>query len=297
MKKIIRTQIADDLFVTHNSRNVITLYVENVHRDWEMSLLVSSDRHHDSPKCDREFELEHLKEVKRRGAFILDVGDLFDAMQGKYDPRRSYKELRPEYKVDHYLDEVVKDAADFYSPYADRFLVIGRGNHESGVLKHCNIDLISNLVHRLNSEHGGNIQVGGYTGWLRILFVIRSSIRTSVRVKYAHGFGGTDAPVTRGVIQTNRQAVYEPDANIVVNGHNHESWYVPIARERISEKGVVYQDIQHHIRTGTYGNDYGDGADGFHVESGKPPKPRGAVWINFSYHDDEILIKPELAIK
>jgi hypothetical protein len=262
-----------------------------------MSLLITSDRHHDSVKCDRDLELEHLKEVKDRKGFILDVGDLFDAMQGKYDPRRTYHDLRPEYKVDHYLDEIVKEAAHFFAPYSDRFLIMGKGNHEQGVLKHNNTDLTGNLVHRLNSDHKGNIQVGGYTGWLRILFTMHSTMRQGIMIKYAHGFGGTDAPVTRGVIQTNRQAVYEPDANIVVNGHNHESWYVPIARERLSEKGVVYQDIQHHVRTGTYSNDYGDGHSGFHVETGKPPKPRGAVWLNFSYKNEEILVKPELAIK
>jgi hypothetical protein len=99
------------------------------------------------------------------------------------------------------------------------------------------------------------------------------------------------------VIDTNRQAVYEPDANIVVNGHNHESWYMPIARERLSNMGVSFQDIQHHLRTGTYDNDYEDGYSGFHVESGKPPKPRGAVWVKFSYRNDEILVEPCLAIR
>jgi hypothetical protein len=195
------------------------------------------------------------------------------------------------------LDEIIKDAALFYGDYAKKFLIMGRGNHEAGVLKHCNVDLTNNLVHRLNSDHGGHVQSGGYTGWLRILFVSFNKPLMGIMIKYAHGFGGTDAPVTRGVIQTNRQAVYEPDANIVVNGHNHESWYVPIARERLSGKGVVYQDLQHHIRTGTYGNDYGDGHSGFHVETGKPPKPRGAVWIRFIYCNDNIRIVPEMAIK
>jgi len=262
-----------------------------------MSLLATSDRHHDSPKCDRELELEHLQEAKERKSFILDVGDCFDVMQGKYDPRRSYEGLRPEYKVDNYLDEIVKEAAKFYGPYADRFLIMGRGNHEQGILKHNGVDLTSNLVHRLNSDYKGNIQAGGYTGWLRILFLIHTSLRQSILIKYSHGFGGTDAPVTRGVIQTNRQAVYEPDADIVVNGHNHESYIMPIPRERLSEKGVVYQDLQYHIRTGTYDNDYGDGHSGWHVESGKPPKPRGAVWINFVYHNDEVLAEPFLAIR
>jgi hypothetical protein len=280
-----------------NSHNVTTLYFDGVYAGWEKLLLLTSDRHHDSPKCGRELELEHLKEAKAKGAYILDVGDCFDVMQGKFDPRRSYSGLRPEYKIDNYLDEIIKEAAKFYAPYADRFVVMGRGNHEMAILKHNGVDLTGNLVHRLNSEHGGHIQAGGYTGWLRLMFLMHSSQRVSIKIKYAHGFGGTDAPVTRGVIQTNRQAVYEPDANVVVNGHNHEAWYMPIARERISDKGDVYQDIQHHIRTGTYDDDYGDGHSGWHVESGKPPKPRGAVWLKLRYINQEILVEPILAIK
>lgn len=101
-------------------------------------------------------------------------------------------------------------------------------------------------------------------------------------IKYYHGAGGGSAPVTRGVIQTNRQAVYLPDADVVINGHNHEAWYMPISRERIGDTGVIYQDVQHHIRTATYKNDYGDGSGGWHVEGGKPPKPMGAAWIRLS---------------
>jgi len=55
------------------------------------------------------------------------VGDMFDVMQGRYDPRRSYDDLRPEYKTSTYLDDIVKDAADFFKPYAKNFLMIGRG--------------------------------------------------------------------------------------------------------------------------------------------------------------------------
>jgi hypothetical protein len=90
------------------------------------------------------------------------------------------------------------------------------------------------------------------------------------------------------VIQTNRQAVYLPDADIVTNGHTHDSFVVPIARERISEAGVIYQDIQHHIRSTTYKNEYRDGADGWHVETWKPPKPLGAVWLRFFYFNRSV---------
>ncbi len=282
--------------VEHISRNVLNVRFENINIGWEQYILLSSDRHHDSKWTDRDLELEHLEKVKERNAYVIDVGDMFDVMQGKYDPRRSYRDLRPEYTVENYLDEIIVDGAKFYQPYADRFLMIGRGNHEQAVLKNNGVDLISNVVHRLNSENKTRIQAGFYGGWVRFNFIINGTHRLSKNLKYYHGAGG-GGPVTRGVIQTNRQAVYLPDADIIVNGHTHDAWYVPIARERITDQGEIYQDLQHHIRTTSYKDEYRDGADGWHVETWKPPKPIGAAWIRFYCESIKVGDKTRSTIK
>lgn len=272
--------------IEHPSRNVTIVKFPYVHAGWEQWILLTSDRHHDSIYCDRELEKSHLELAKKKNAFVIDVGDVYDVMQGRYDPRRTYKELRPEYKVENYLDEIITESAKFYAPYSKNFLVIGRGNHEQSVLKNNGVDLISNLVHRLNSEADGNIQAGYYGGWVRFQFSINGTQHVSKNLKYFHGAGG-GGPVTRGVIQTNRQAVYLPDADIIVNGHTHDSWHVPIQRERLSEAGIVYGDIQHHIRTSTYKDDYRDGGDGWAVETWKPPKPIGAAWLCFKSNSEK----------
>ena len=303
MKKqpINRIDIGKGLSIVHNSGNVMTLYVDNVFDGWEQWFLISSDRHHDSVDCNRELELRHLEEAKKRGAFIIDVGDMYDCMQGRYDPRRSYKDIRPEYKEDNFLDLIVKDAAEFYTPFVNQFLMIGRGNHESSVLKNNGNDLIGLTVNRLNADAGGHIQAGGYGGWVRVMCTIGGTSREHINIKYFHGSGG-GGPVTRGVIQTNRQAVYLPDADIVINGHTHDAWYIPIEQERISDTGIVYTGIQHHIRTATYHNDYGDGSGGWHVERGGAPKPQGACWLRLSVNQHkhgrrQIGIEPILAIE
>lgn len=264
--------------VEQKSRNVLIVRFDDIAADWEQWVLLSSDRHHDNKYSRWDLEERHLKMAKERNALIIDVGDLFCAMQGKFDPRKSYDELRPEYATDAYFDEITKDAARFYGPYANNFLMIGRGNHETSVLSRNGTDLISNLVHRLNTDYGGNIQAGGYGGWIKFQFEIHKTQRSSLNLKYFHGSGG-GGPVTRGVIQTNRQAVIYKNADIVVNGHTHDSWYVPIAQEYINDQGAVGKSLQHHIRTATYKDDYRDGYDGWHVGRGGPPKPLGAVWM------------------
>lgn len=234
-------------------------------------------------------EIEHLEKAKTRQALILDGGDLFDVMQGKFDPRRSYNDLRDEFKADNMLDLIVTDAARFYGPYASQFVMIGRGNHDQAIIKNNGTDLISNLVHRLNADHGGKIQAGGYGGWVRFMFTMQGTRRLSKNLKYFHGSGG-GGPVTRGTIQTNRQAVYLPDADIVYNGHTHDSFVLPIKRERITDLGVVTGDLQYHVRSTTYKDEYRDGAAGWHVETWKPPKPIGATWLRFYYEQNTIKI-------
>lgn len=277
------------------SPECVTVRFDNVAGGWEQWILLSSDRHHDSVRCNRELELRHLKLAKERKAAIIDVGDLFDVMQGKFDPRRSYSGLRPEYKVDTYLDEIVRDAAEFYKPYAHNFLLFGRGNHDQGIIKNNGVDLISNLVYALNSQTGSHIYAGGYGGWVRFQFTIQKTVSKSLNLKYFHGAGG-GGPVTRGVIQTNRQAVYLPDADIVVNGHTHNSFIVPIARERLSDRGVVVQDTSWYLRTPTYANDYGNGTGGWHVERWGEPKSMGAVWLHLSFDGSRLIINPQIDI-
>lgn len=75
--------------VEHVSRNVLNVKFDNISAGWEQYILLSSDRHHDSKWTDRDLELEHLEKAKERNAYVIDVGDMFDVMQGKFDPRRS----------------------------------------------------------------------------------------------------------------------------------------------------------------------------------------------------------------
>ena len=266
--------------IEQDSVNVHTIRFENIRAGWEQWVMLSSDRHHDNISARHDLELEHLQLARERRAIILDVGDLFCAMQGKYDPRRSQDNLRPEDKGVNYLDLITKHATDFYSPYSKLFALITPGNHESAVLNSTGTDLTDRLVHRLNSDHGGRVFKGGYGGWVRFLFTIGKSQMERKTLKYFHGSGG-GGPVTRGVIQTNRQAVYLPDADIVVNGHTHDQYHVPIARERLTQQGKVSRSIVHFVRTGTYKDEYGYGAGGWAVEKGHPPKPLGCVWLRF----------------
>ena len=93
------------------SRNVLSVVYEQPAAGFEAWVMLSSDRHHDNRYCDRRLERQHLDRALERDALIIDCGDLFCAMQGKFDPRSSMDDIRPEDVGQDYLDRIVTHAA------------------------------------------------------------------------------------------------------------------------------------------------------------------------------------------
>ena len=255
---------------------------------FEQWYLLSSDRHWDNPHSDWKLQKTHLDKARERNAKILDFGDLFCVMQGKYDRRSSKTDLRAEHQVDNYLDAVVNTAVDWFSAYADMFALVAEGNHESAIRRHHETDLIERFVTTLNYKNGTELTKGLYTGYVKFSFKKASgnSRLTPVILNFTHGYGGS-SPVTKGVIQSNRKAVYLPDANICVSGHIHQSWLMSICRERINHHGNLYIDEQTHVCLPTYKEEYLQG-ENFHREKGRSPKPLGSWWLRFYYENQVI---------
>lgn len=243
--------------------------------------LLSSDRHHDNAHTNQVLETKHLDEIVKRRGGVIDCGDLFCAMQGRWDLRADRSALRPEYQSGDYLDALVREAAGFYGKYADRFVVLGRGNHETAIIKRHESDLTERLCAHLSAGSKFPVYSGGYGGWVLFRLISRVGGSFSFKIRYFHGSGG-GAMMTHGVLDTRRHASLYPDADMVITGHSHHHWVVPIARERIRQflgKAEVVVDEQIHVRIGTYKDEHNDGFGGWAVEKGLPPKGLGAVWM------------------
>ncbi len=245
---------------------------------WEQWVLLSADRHFDNPKSDIKMQKKHLQRAVERNAFVLDFGDLFCAMQGKYDPRSCKDDLSPETANGTYIDSLVDEADKLFSPFAENIALLGYGNHETNVLKRHETDLTKRLVDRLKTKNP-DVLLGGYRGWIRLIFKDNTHSK-AINIYYTHGAGG-NSPVTKGVISTNRRAVYLPDADIVCAGHIHEAWVVPITRTRLLQNGHEVTDEQTHIQIPTYKEEFLGANKGFHAEKEGPPKPVGAWWLRF----------------
>jgi len=259
--------------------------------DWKFRILVTSDRHVDSLYSDVTLQKKHLDIAKVNGWPVIDLGDFFDSMAGRNDNRRS-RVQRPEVSdKEEYFDSLVDYGFEFISPYKDNLMLFCLGNHETSVLKHSETNLLKRLVSRLNKE-GSPVILGGYAGWLKVQFEYKGAngARQSVNIRYIHGSGG-NSPVTKGVINTNRRAVTHPDAHIILSGHSHDTWIVPVPRERISAQGMLSIDEQIHCSVPSYKDETTNQSAGFAVEKGLSPKVKGATWLNFWYSRTDHCIK------
>lgn len=254
----------------------------------ECNFFLSADWHLDNPKTDRKLLTKHLNQAQEKNAKVFVFGDLFCAMQGKYDKRSSKSDILPEHQNGNYLDSLVDTAFDFCEPYAENIALITPGNHETAIQKRHETDLTKRLMEKIENKNPSAFY-STYSGW--VIFKFEHSSGGKVRTKklfYHHGYGG-GGPVTKGVIQTNRKAIYLPDADIVVTGHVHERWNLDLMRERIKSNGNPYIDYQRHIQLPTYKEEY-LAHKGWHVERGAPPKPTGGCWLKMFIEDGELKI-------
>lgn len=237
-----------------------------------------SDIHWDNPKCDRELLKRHLDFCKKQSIPVTINGDFFCLMQGRGDNRRNKSDVRPEHNNGRYLDSIVETAVEWWTPYADILTVIGYGNHETSVIKYQETDLLQRFVDLLNLKCGSKVHTGGYGGWILINQKFYSNVCMTTKLKYFHGSGGGGV-VTKGAINQTRALEMYEDFDVFAMGHIHENSARNDVREFInfhSKLGFSVGQKQIHLTlTGTYKEEYGDGASGWHIERGAPAKPLG----------------------
>lgn len=261
------------------SPSVFICHVRGWSASEEFWCMLGSDRHHDSVFCDQELEKRHLDEALSKNAAVFDFGDLFCAMQGKYDPRADKRELRPELQGNNYLDDLVSYNSSFYKPYSKLFKLISRGNHETAISSRMQTDLTERFAERLNAQTGSNIMVGTYCGWVGFRFHFGGGSRCTKWLYYHHGYGGNPR-ASKGTTSAYQMAVYLPDAHMVYTGHTHTSFSVDEQRARITDQGQTYEDTQTHIKCPGYKNSYRPMV-GWGTEKGHGPTPKGVAWVRF----------------
>lgn len=248
----------------------------------EVALL--SDIHWDNPQCDRKLLKQHLDYCLEKKIPVIIVGDMFCLMQGRGDNRRSKSDIRPEHNNARYLDSVVETAVEWFSPYASILKLVTYGNHETGIIKYQETDILQRFATLFNFTNQTSLQVGGYGGWIIYSVQLRKTLAVMFKHKYFHGSGGGGI-VTKGAINLTRALEMYEEFDIFSMGHIHENSSRTDVREYLETAGRASEIKKRHIHhciTGTYKEEYGDGGSGWHIERGAPAKPLGGRILKLS---------------
>ncbi|MEO0797155.1 MAG: hypothetical protein AAFX93_18530 [Verrucomicrobiota bacterium] len=274
-----------------NDAIVIDIDFDHSKPNW---FLLNSDRHWDNPSSDQAMMKRHLEKARERNAPVLDFGDFFCAMQGKYDKRSNKSSIRPEHQNGNYLDSLVETAVDFLNPYRDLLAFMGPGNHETSIQDRHETDLTERLVALLRSN-GSQVCKHRYSGFTRLNFRRKDGrVRGSKVMWHTHGYGG-GGPVTKDVIQASRQGVFLEGVDLVVSGHTHDAWVMPQATRALTCKNRIVESERLHVKIPSAKNKHGK--DSWEDLKGMPPKPIGAYWLKaeFSSVHDAIFLDVERA--
>jgi hypothetical protein len=281
--------------------NVLEVLIKDFKAGCKQEFLLHSDEHIDNSHADIALMQKHDAEAGARGAGIFSFGDFSCLMQGKWDKRADVNQLREELRTGNYLDSVVVHNAGTIKKNASNYVMMSPGNHEDSVLKRHETDICQHIIDRVQLDTGHKIYKGTYCGWILFKFQGAKSMSCTIPMFYHHGWGG-GGPVTKGVIQSSRMTNYA-DAEIFYSGHTHDEWIFNNMRTAVSQNGKPYNYRQWCLRAPGYKDEFSSN-EGWHITTGKGPKPKGAMWLKFAYDDsgknDEkrrfVSINAELAI-
>lgn len=223
------------------------------------------DNHFDHPGNDWRVEKSHLDLFQAAGAGIVNIGDLFCAMQSKGDPRHSKEELPAELKVKDYIGALKRMAERRYSPYAENFLALLMGNHEGKFLDHREINLTEEFADKMRA-HGSKMESFGYSAYVILQFIVHNTKRDSVVIHLSHG-QGKSAGVSGGT-QHNPKRMVSHVADIHISGHLHQFHHRVIPQERPTMAGKIRTRQCDHIQVTSYNSRACELGNGYEASKG-----------------------------
>ncbi len=250
-----------------------------------LSALLITDVHWDSKDCRRDLLKADMERAKELGSPVFIFGDLFDVMEGKYDPRRHKDQIRPELSRGDYLDAVVDQSVKWFAPYARNIALVSPGNHEQSIRDRLETDLIQRFVDGLRANGATTIR-GGYWGFVTFLTRITGMKAACSKVlHYHHGYGG-GGEVTRGMIDNNRTRG-QYDADVFVSGHIHRRNDDENVIVRCGPTGRIRKQLQVFLRSGTYKDEmlspaHHEEQDSWHISKGRAARPVGGWWLKLA---------------
>lgn len=178
-----------------------------------------ADVHLGNAACDERAFKEYLRDSDE-STYFLGIGDLMDAVIVS-DAKRYRKGIDAADSED-IIDHQVQRAAAFLSPYSERILGLGTGNHEDNILTRCSTDMTRRVCRLLG------VPYLGYSGLYRLRFSEGGNRTRTVDIRYHHGWAA--GRTQGGQLTSNAKDVMHWDADVFFYGHGHKMLTDSISR-------------------------------------------------------------------
>jgi hypothetical protein len=236
-----------------------------------------ADVHLGSKACDVKAFKEFLADSDEKTLF-LGIGDLLDCIIVK-DMKR-YRKSGDDTYGDAVVDEQIDRAEEILTPYKDRIVGLGHGNHEDTIIKVAGTNPMKRLCKRLD------VPFLGLSGLVRLTFGLdkqKGGRGRTVIIRYHHGWGGGSRTQGADLTKFSKDISYW-DADIYLYGHVHRQQTDSVPRLGLSGDKLISKPKIICI-CGTFLKTYLNGDDPTYSElKGYPPVEIGGVCITIKPH-------------
>lgn len=241
-----------------------------------------SDLHIGSADTDYRLLKRELQDSVNAGAVIAINGDVMDLIlpgdRKRYKPESLHHSIRGRSDV---VNATVDMAAELLQVCCHNILMIGEGNHESATEKCNSVNATKLLIEKI----GGNINYGGYSGFLdfRVKGVSKSH---RYLIFYHHGAG------RGGAKQYLDKMVRMAEADLFWVGHRHDRvidgagrFVCPVGGDDVRIRSMRF------AMSGSYTRTNGRGVLPYGVEKMLPPQDTGRVRVMLSEKNHSINVE------
>lgn len=227
------------------------------------------DIHFGNRYCDKQ-SFRRFLEDSDENTYFLGGGDMMDSIVVT-DPR--YQKSVDDTDSDAIIDDQVNGLFQELEPYKDRIIGLGRGNHESTIIKKCGTDPAKRLCDKLECTYLG------FSGMVVLKLSENGGRGRTVKIRWHHGWGGGSR--TEGADLTKyAKDIKHWDADVYLYGHTHQ-----LISDRIPRMGVAGQRLIARPKLvavcGTFLKTYTATADStYSEEKGYPPVEIGGLSFN-----------------
>ena len=241
------------------------------------------DIHYGSTACDVAAFRRDLAGANDDTYFFFG-GDLFDSIIVT-DPR--YRKSGDATEGDDIINDNIDNMVKILTPYKDKIIAIGRGNHEDVVNKKSGYNMIRELCRRLD------VPDAGYSGLFKFIMTHGGGRGRTVIVRYHHGWGGGSRTQGADLTKFSKDMAYW-DADLYLYGHVHRRQTDAIPRLGLSGDKLISKPKLLCI-CGTYLKTYTNSVQPTYSEvKGYPPVEIGGCCISIKAAESWVKMKAYL---